>query len=166
MIPHLAGHLRLQELRELYLALKPVRLAASLAFLHPVPDRFCPEICRPAAALACLVAGEAVPRPARLAQVFRHILEAWPGPVTARSLAEVLGIRYSGEALKILRPMAQAGLLRAVRGRPQIRYYFDEIPLQARSFQEVPRDFLSLACRSREYSHNSERTRSNSMFSE
>jgi hypothetical protein len=150
MIPHLAGHATLAELRALYFALASVQLSGAIHFPGQGNDSLCPQICRAAAALACLVAGEPVPRPRRLTLTLGHILREWPGPVTSRSLARALDTHYTAEATKILKPMALAGILRAVpnpSNRVQVLYYFDEVPLaiSSRNFHQSPRTALSLA---------------------
>jgi hypothetical protein len=132
MLDYLAGHVTLAEARALYFALCSVQLSGAIHFPGEANDSLCPQICRPAAALACLLAGEPIPRPRRLTLTLGHILRQWPGAVTSRSLARALDTHYTAEATKILKPMAAMGILRAIpnpSNRVQVLYYYDEVPV-------------------------------------
>jgi hypothetical protein len=150
MIPHLAGTVSLAQFYLLAQVLKPIRLdfpPEALLGAARDPDRrtdlptyppFCPSICRPAAILAFLAAGLPVPQARRLSRILAAALEAWPGPITASGLSFRLGSPWPGEVLKVLWPLAHAGVLRQVRSQGRLYFYLQRPRMEAHHSEHSP----------------------------
>jgi hypothetical protein len=108
LLKALAGRITLQQFRDIVADLKIL----PVSFYRPP---LCPMICLPAAALELRGAGLKVPRRSRLFSALAHLVNTWPKPVTAHTLAAALGSRWASESLDLLWALAHIGWLRPVR---------------------------------------------------
>jgi hypothetical protein len=87
----------------------------------------CPTLCRSAAEIAYHVSGgRSIPRPGRIKLVLSHVLNRWPEPVTGTTLSKALGMTWPGEALKLLWPLARAGILSVEKVRGKFLFFRPE----------------------------------------
>jgi len=121
LIEVLAGHVTLDEWASILRILKSRR---------PRPPRlaYCPRICRPFAWLSFLIHPGATPRPRRFEQVMLYTRTWQPGPFNATSLSAHLALRWPGEALKILAPLAESGFLSRKKSSGRVSFWLHQAP--------------------------------------